>query len=192
MIISIVGKSASGKSTISRKLEEIDNRFVHIDIDMISHYVLTLPEVKKELLLSFGNSVISNGEVDRKALGNVVFQSKEMMDELTRITWPHMEAIIDEQLSINKSKIVILDWLLLPRTKFFKQSDLRVWVDAPYEERVERAVKRSPITRDYFKKRDNSGIEYDEDSYDIFIDNRSLDNAYEKVEKIYEKCIISG
>lgn len=194
MIISIVGKSGSGKSSISRMLNDLDDRFMHIDVDQISHFVLTIPDVLKEIECSFGERVINNGAVDRKKLGKIVFSSSEAMDELTRITWPYMEKIIDSTISNNPNKIFLLDWILLPKTKYFDMSILKIWVDAPFDERERRVIDRSEgtVTHEYFLKRDNAGVDYEDCLYDFFIDNKDLAITKLEVKKIYEKRIISG
>ena len=43
------------------------------------------------------------------------------MNRLEEITWSFMEQEIDTIINNNKDKIILLDWLLLPRTKFFYQ-----------------------------------------------------------------------
>ncbi len=195
MLISIVGKSASGKSSIAKKLESYDDRILHIDVDQISHAVLTIPEVQKKLVTCFGNQIMENKTINRKALGEIVFSSTQKMDELTSITWPSMEKIIDRKISENSDKIIILDWILLPKTKYFKASTLKIWVDLSQEERIKRALHRAgpseKLTREYFMKRDNSGIEYQEGKYDIFINNQDIVETERKAREIYETCIIS-
>lgn len=196
MIISIVGKSGSGKSTIARTLQELDERMLHVDIDQISHQVLTFKEVQDALQNTFGTDVVMDGEVQRKVLGKIVFTTPEQMQKLTNITWHHMERIIDSIIENNPNRIILLDYLLLPKTKFFEQSALKIWVDAPYEERVERVIKRSiqerNVTRDYFKKRDRAGIDYEEGKYDIVINNVNKEKTQEEVKKVYEKSILRG
>lgn len=67
MIIGICGKSGSGKSTLANQIIELtDNEAIHLDIDKFGHKVLLLPEVKKELMLSFGKTIFSNNTIDRK------------------------------------------------------------------------------------------------------------------------------
>ena len=39
------------------------------------------------------------------------------MNKLTDITWKYMQIEIDNFLNINKDKIIIIDWLLLPNSK---------------------------------------------------------------------------
>ena len=53
MLIGICGKSGSGKSTISNYLKS-ELGAIHCDIDKMGHYVLTLPNVQKDLIDSFG------------------------------------------------------------------------------------------------------------------------------------------
>ena len=105
MIISIVGKSGSGKSTIAKTLESLDDRMLHIDIDLISHQVLTFPEVQEALQNTFGTDVVIDKEVQRKVLGKIVFTTPEQMQKLTDITWHHMEQIIDQIVENNPNKI---------------------------------------------------------------------------------------
>lgn len=194
MIISIVGKSGSGKSTISRTLESLDDRMLHVDIDQISHQVLTFPEVQEKLQTSFCPDVVMDHGVQRKVLGRIVFSSPEQMQILTDITWSHMESIIDQIIENNPDKVILLDWLLLPKTKFFDQSDLKIWVDAPFVDRLDRVVKRAineqPVTPEYFKKRDDAGIDYEEGKYDIVINNVNKEKTQNEVKKIYEKSIL--
>ena len=174
MIISICGKSGSGKSTLAKKIIEERKNVIHIDIDKIAHQVLTIPIVKQQLQEQF-KDVLTDDEVDRKKLGPIVFSSTKNMDILTRITWPHMEQEIDRIISENKDKIIILDYLLLPKTKYFEQSDLKILLDIPKDIRKQRILKRDNITEDKFDLRDSSSIEYDKDEFDFIISSDNYD-----------------
>lgn len=195
MLISLVGKSGSGKTSIAKTLEKIDPRVFHLDVDKISHCVLTLQEVKERIKNEISPTCLVEGEVDRKILGKIVFNDPNMMQLLTDITWTPMEEIIDSYLETNSDKIIILDWILLPKTKYFSQSDLRIWVESPIEERYERVLKRAKsketITKEYFLSRDAAGTNYEEGKYDIVINNTNKTNLEKEVQKVYEKSIIS-
>lgn len=174
MIISICGKSGSGKSTLAKKIIEERKNVIHINIDKIAHQVLTIPIVKQQLQEQF-KDVLTDNEVDRKKLGPIVFSSTKNMDILTQITWPHMEQEIDRIISENKDKIIILDYLLLPKTKYFEQSDLKILLDIPKDIRKQRILKRDNITEDKFDLRDSSSIEYDKDEFDFIISSDNYD-----------------
>ncbi len=166
MVIGICGKSGSGKSTLAKQIIELNNEAVHLDIDKVGHDVLLLSEVKEELKRSFGESIIDSDMVNRKKLGQIVFASRNEMDKLTIITWKYMQIEIDKFLNDNKDKIVILDWILLPITKYFDMCDIKILLDIPYDIRVERAIKRDNITEEAFNLRDNASIDYNEKDFD--------------------------
>ena len=190
MIISIVGLSGSGKSLIARTLESYNQHILHVDIDKIGHSSHHDPIVKQKLINTFGEDILTNGEIDRKKLGHIVFNSKEAMQQLEDITWSFMEQQIDQIINNNPNKIILLDWLLLPRTKFFYTSDIRLLVTAPLEVRMERAIKRDRITKEKFLERESSAPEIDETQFEYIINNVNLLETQERVKSIYDKSII--
>ena len=183
MIICICGKSGSGKSTLSNELKKLDNS-VHLDIDKIGHKVLTYDEVKKELINTFGESIISDNNIDRKKLGEIVFNSRLEMNKLSDITWKYMKLDIDNFIYSNKDKIIILDWLLLPITKYFKISDIKILLDIPYEIRKERAMKRDNITQEEFDLREKSSINFNEKDFDYVLKENNKDDIKRLVKLI--------
>ena len=71
MIIGICGKSGCGKSTLSRMFLDRYSNAVHLEIDKVGHYVLTLPEVQEELVKAFGIEVLNEGKVDRGKIAEI-------------------------------------------------------------------------------------------------------------------------
>ena len=170
MIIGICGKSGSGKSTLANQIIELtNNKAIHLDIDKVGHSVLLLPEVKEELINSFGESIIKENIVDRKKLGEIVFNSRNEMNKLSDITWQYMQLEIDYFLNLHKDKIIILDWLLLSISKYFDMCDIKILLDIPYEIRQQRAIKRDNITEEAFDLREKASISYDESDFDYVL-----------------------
>lgn len=190
MLISLVGLSGSGKTHISNILTSYNSKIIHLDIDKIGHSIYNNQEVINNLLKEFGPSVITKNKVNRKELGNIVFTSPESMKVLEQITWSEMEKQIDTFIQNNPNKIIILDWLLIPKTKYFFKSDLRILVTAPYETRMNRAIKRDGITEEDFKKRDNAAPTINKENFNYIIENIDLQKTEEEVKLIYDKSII--
>lgn len=190
MIISIVGLSGSGKSFIAKLLEDYNSKILHIDIDKIGHNSHKDPIIKQKLISTFGSDIVENDEISRKKLGEIVFHSEVAMKKLEEITWTYMESIIDSIITNNQDKIILLDWLLLPKTKFFTQSDLRILVTAPQEIRMQRAIKRDNITKEKFLEREASAPQIDEPQFEYIINNINLQDTQERVKKLYDKSII--
>lgn len=190
MIISIVGLSGSGKSFITKTLLNYNQRFISLDIDKIGHQALENTKIKEKLIKSFGSTILKNNKVDRKVLGNIVFNSEEKMNLLTKITWTYMEKVIDHFINTNKDNIIILDWLLLPKTKYFKQSSLRILVKASVTTRMKRVMARDSISEDAFLLRDNAAPYLDENNFEYIITNEQLENTKKEVKLIYDKSIV--
>ncbi len=170
MIIGICGKSGSGKSTLSNQIIQLTNKeAIHLDIDKIGHSVLLLPEVKVELINSFGESIIKDNIVDRKKLGEIVFNSRNKMNRLSDVVWKYMQIEIDDFLEFNKDKIVILDWLLLPISKYFDMCDIKILLDIPYDVRKYRAIKRDNISEEAFDLREKASINFNKSIFDYVL-----------------------
>lgn len=180
MLIGICGKSGCGKSTLARALMENHENALHLDIDKVGHAVLTIEEVKQELIKSYGESILSEEKIDRKKLGDIVFNSRIEMKNLSDITWKYMQIEIDKFLENNKDKIIILDWLLLPISKYFDMCDIKILLDIPYEVRKERAMKRDNITEEAFDTREKASIDFDKNAFDYVIN----DNNPEEIRKL--------
>lgn len=165
MIIGICGKSGSGKSTLARKLANIVNNAVYLDVDTIGHNALELPEIKEEICKTFGLE-----KVDRKALGDIVFNNRDEMDKLTDITWKHMQVEINNFLEANEDKNIILDWILLPKTQYFDMCDVKILVNVPYEVRKARAMARDNITSEKFDLREKASIDYNKKDFNYIVE----------------------
>ena len=184
MIIGLCGKSCSGKTTLANDLIHIyDGNGIHLNIDKIGHQALEVPEIKERLVKTFGD-ITTEGKIDRKKLGKIVFASTEEMEKLTTITWGYMEQEIEKILEENKDKIIILDWQLLPKTKFFKGSDITILLDVDYETRKKRAIERDHITEEMFDLREQASIQYDKTSFDVVLKEINYEKLKEMVKKI--------
>lgn len=183
MIICICGKSGSGKSTVSKIILENHPNSIHIDIDKIAHKSHLDKHVKKSLINTFGTKILTNNEIDRKKLGIIVFSNKDEMKKLENITWNYMEKEIDKIIFDNKDKIIILDYLLLPRTKYFDNCDLKILIDIPYEIRKQRVMLRDNITEEKFDLRENLSLNYNKEKFDIILDDKKIENIKKKVLK---------
>ncbi len=193
MIICICGKSCSGKSTLSMKIASIFDNSVYVDIDKIGHSVLNIKKVQNELINNFGNEIIANNIVNRKKLGSIVFNSKTEMEKLTDITWKYMEKEIDKIIEENQDKMIILDYLLLPKTKYFKISNLRILLDIPYHIRKERALMRDKITSEEFDLREKNSMEYNINDFNYVLKNTDiLNNNIDIKIKNYIKSMMSS
>lgn len=166
MIIGITGKSGSGKTTYANQLAE-ENGFHVIHIDKIAHGIINLPAYKALFKGVFGDEVIKDGVVDRKYLGDLVFEHRHSYEEVSNQIWIAMKQNIDHILS--KYENVILDWILLPHTHYWNMCDKKILMVADEEDRKKRVMARDNISAEYLSKRDAAGISYDGIEFDQII-----------------------
>lgn len=169
MIIGITGKSGVGKSTYARKLSE-ENGFRVVDVDKISHGIMNLPAFKAKFIDIFGDEVIKDGEVDRKYLGDLIFENRHLYKEMSDLVWGMMKHRIDKILSTHKN--VILEWILLPHTHYWSLCDKKILIVADESERIAKVMNRDGISAEYLAKRDSAGIDYKGIEFDEIIENQ--------------------
>ena len=192
MIIGIIGKSGSGKSTISKMILEYKVNTIYCDIDKIGHSSLLDENIKQKLINTFGNQIITNNEIDRKKLSQIVFEAEEKMNFLKSLTKDYINKQVNKIIEENKNKTIILDYALLPLLEAFDKCDLTILVDASYEIRLERIMKRDIITEKQFMLREQASVNYTNYKFDYVLDNNDLTKTKEKVKIIYDKSFVSG
>lgn len=167
MLIGITGKSGSGKTTLAKWLAQYSNFYV-IDVDEVGHSILDREDVQKLIKEKFGVEVSST---NRKALGEVVFNNREKMKEYAEMTFELMCEKIDE--IIISYENVIIEWILLPQTKYFDLCNVKILCKRSYENRLKAVKERDNISTEYFETREKNSIEYNEDLFDkIIITNK--------------------
>ena len=188
-LIGITGKTGTGKSTIATALsQKLDGRYV--DIDKIGHQATSDPHIAKKLCDIFGNELLdSNGTIDRKKLGNIVFSDTNKMQILTDITWEYMKQELDNIL-LQKQQCFIFDWALLPKVKFWDMCDFKILVTSDDTMRKKRILERDHISEDYLKKRESATLDYSKLAFDFIFDNDyAKENMDAFVETIYKNIM---
>ena len=148
-ILGLTGPSGSGKTLFSRFLGS--RGYPCINADELYHSMLVPPSALLDSIRAeFGDSFFDeNGELDRKALGRLVFSSKESLERLNATVLP---AVIEKIRSIakyyeqNGAKILIIDAPTLFEAGYDKSCDMTVSILAPASLRVERISERDEIS----------------------------------------------
>ena len=127
-----------------------------LDLDAVYHGLLkTDAGLLRELDARFPG-VIRNGELDRKALGNIVFADKQALSDLNAITGKYILAETDRQLEAAQRQgvpIAAIDAINLLEGDLPERCDVTVAVTAPVEIRVGRLMERDGISEEYARLR---------------------------------------
>lgn len=173
-VIGLTGSIASGKSTAASILKKEYGIFC-IDADQVGHEILEDPKVKARLLEAFGPDIFRDDHsVNRKALGDLVFEQEERLETLNQITHPAIIASIEERLQ----KADTTAPFLMIEAYGLLQTDLKDMVDEVWvvgcdrKTRLRRVMERQHLTEEEAKARIN-GQWPDEkyrDAADVYLD----------------------
>jgi dephospho-CoA kinase len=99
LTIGLTGGIGSGKSEASGILRELGA--LVIDADIVGHETYRSGEPAfGEVVEDFGNGVIgSDGEIDRRALGKIVFGDPNKLKRLTEIVWPRISEALEKRIA---------------------------------------------------------------------------------------------
>jgi dephospho-CoA kinase len=158
-IIGLLGGIASGKSFVAEQFRQLGA--AALDADRVGHEVLRLPAIKEAVRHQFGREVLnSTGEVDRKALGKIVFapapDGPRQLTVLEQITHPEIRRRLNEQveqLAAEGVTLAVLDAPVLLKAGWGDVCDALVFVDCEDAVRRTRAIERG-WTPDEFAARE--------------------------------------
>lgn len=141
-LIGLTGGIAAGKTTVAKHW--VSRGAIEIDADQLAREVV-LPNTPGALRVRevFGDSFFDHdGNLDRKALGKLVFGSKEDLAKLETIVHPLVQARTRELLSaLPAGTIAIYTVPLLVEASVGLDFDVVVTVEAPEAERVKRLMQ---------------------------------------------------
>ena len=148
--IALTGSIASGKSTVCSLLKL--QGFSIIDADSIAH--LVLDREIEGIANIFGEEYINKSVVDRKKLGNLIFNNRDEKKRLEEFLHPKIKKEIEIQSSKLESYRVpyIVDIPLFFETKNYDIKKIAV-VYTPNEIIVDRLIKREGMSEKEAKQR---------------------------------------
>lgn len=178
MLIGVVGKSGAGKSSLIRRMMSFDSEIIHVDIDKIGHNILSDKVIMENIVkIVEDESVVVNGVLDRKKVGNIVFNDRVKYQKYYDYTEKIENEIIDNIIEENKDKKVFLDWIILDQTKYWDLLDYKILIDTNYETRKYRVIKRDNITNEYFDLREVMKKDYNREEMNFIIDGQNIDDS---------------
>lgn len=159
-VIGVTGNIASGKSETARLLQR--KGLALVDADAVAHELYGWDRALVQRIAGeFGQDVLwSDGSLNRKKLGSMVFGKPEALAALNRVVHPALVAAIRERIHSSQRIMnrVILDAALIVELGFAKEVDYLVLVSASVETRLARLMARSGLTEDEARRRIDSQV----------------------------------
>jgi len=150
LIVGLTGGIASGKSLVTRVFRDLGAHI--IDADKIVHSLLSTGQgVCREVIAHFGKDVgLPDGSVDRRKLGEIVFNHPEERAWLNQCIHPRVFEAYQIQVRHLEERqpgaIVVLDAALLIETGYHRHMDKLIVVHADQKDQVKRLMERDRFT----------------------------------------------
>jgi dephospho-CoA kinase len=194
LLVGLTGGVASGKSTVSRILEEEGATL--IDADQIAkELVRPGTPVFLELIRAFGEKILQeNGSLDRKALAARVFSDSEQRSVLNRILHPRIKEEIRrrvrEVVERDPAAIVIIDAALLIEAGHDREMDKVIVVTSRAEQQIQRLNERNGMAPEEAERILASQMPQEEklEAADFVLRNEgSLEETAKRTKEVFQK-----
>ncbi len=143
-VIGLAGETGCGKSTVARELAK-EKGIVWVDLDRLS-WEIYRPQTPtySQLISRYGEEILdSEGAIDRKRLGRIVFSAPEALEALNAIVHPavtdQLRKVIHEE-EERGTKTLLVEGALLASSTHVDRTlfDAILWLEVVPEKRRER------------------------------------------------------
>ena len=190
-LIGLTGGIASGKSTTSNYLK--DKGYIVLDADLYAKKIMEPGQVAYVNIVDyFGPEIVNEDRtINRKALGNLVFNNKDKLKQLNGFTHPEVKRLMrEDQDKYLPDNHVFLDIPLLFENNRHEMCDLVITVYVTYENQLDRLMSRNGFTEEEAKSRIASQMDLEEkkNRSDIVFDNNGTKEAlYKQIDEFLSK-----
>mgnify|MGYP002629311176 FL=1 len=141
-VIGLTGGIGCGKSLAAQYFAELGA--LVIDADQLARAAIERgSQGFDEVVSFFGDSILTNGEIDRRALGELIFKDSEAKKRLENIVHPFVRREFEEAVvSLKSDETLIYEIPLLVETGAQDRFDMVVTVESSLENRISRLRQR--------------------------------------------------
>jgi dephospho-CoA kinase len=142
LIVALTGGIGAGKSLAAQYFSDLGARVV--DADQLARVAIERgSDGFDEVVLRFGEKIMRDGDIDRKALAEIIFSDAQAKEDLEAIIHPRVRELFAEVVSdLQPGEVLIYEIPLLAESGTAKNFDLVITVEADLELRKERLRKR--------------------------------------------------
>ena len=146
-LIGITGGMSSGKTTLSKKLIELNPNFEYIDVDVFRRNLYNNNNYINKLKQNI-NELKNYQKIDSKILNKYIYNNQNNMNNYKKILYDYLFSYIDKM----KNKTIIIDWALIINDNLIEKFDKIIYLDTPEKVRLDR-LKESDLSQEEIIKR---------------------------------------
>jgi len=95
-----------------------------------------------------GHNIYTSGTLNRAELARLIFNNRTMLEKVNSIVHPAVFSRFNEWVKKQSAPYIIMEAAILFESGGWKMVDRIITVTAPVEERIERVMRRSAITKE--------------------------------------------
>ncbi len=151
-VIGITGPTGSGKTTALTALERLG--FQVVDCDALYYQLLARDQgLRQGIQGAFGQVFLPDGQLDRRALGDIVFGDPAALDKLNALVYPAVSAAVKQKIENCTKKGLVIDAINLIESGLGDLCDWTVALTAAPDVRMKRIMARDGISEERAKAR---------------------------------------
>jgi len=188
--LGVTGGIGSGKSTICKVFTVLGIPVFLSDDQarvIMDHDIRIIEGIKSIA----GFDIYKSGELDRKALAELIFNNKKILSSVNQLVHPAVLEAFDIWAEEQNSEYLILESALLLESKIDWSINKTLAVIAPIEERIARVMDRNSLTREQVVERIRNQISEAEmiSRSDYIINNADSEMVLAEVIRIHNDII---
>ena len=191
-VVGLTGGIGSGKSLAAQFFSQLGA--LVIDADQLARSVIERgSEGFDEVLLRFGDTVLKNGDIDRVALGQIIFENPQAKKDLEEIIHPRIRAEFEEAVaSLNPGQIMVYEIPLLVETNAADRFNFVITVESDADLRKQRLRARGMFHSDIEKRMASQATEEQRRAIAdcVLTNDGSEDELLRQVENVWESTIL--
>ena len=140
--VGLTGGIGSGKSVVAQIFSDLGAAV--LDADFLARTAIERGSPGfDQVVATFGDEILQNGDIDRRALGEIVFANPEKRVMLEAIVHPQVRALFQKAVSETPpDHVLVYEIPLLVETSAAEHFDLIITVESDIEVRHERLINR--------------------------------------------------
>lgn len=192
LVVALTGGIGSGKTLVSRLFEELG--VAVIDTDVISRQLVTPDSTAlKRIIELFGeNYLLTDGNLDRKKMRELIFNDTKAKQALENILHPLILSEVRRQLDLQNGVYAIIVVPLLAETGQQYQAERVLVVDTPEALQRERVKSRDNIDDVLFEQilqNQSSRRQRQAIADDILLNDADVESLKDKVLQLHHKYL---